>query len=211
MTQNVATHDVAAQASSVQEIGERGKATRQRIIDSGMEVFSRNGFHSTRVDDIVKHARTSHGTFYLYFDSKDDLFKQLVGEVSAAFATLTESLPPIRNNADGRDSLRSWMIAFVDKYKSYGPLIRCWTDAEEPGNGTGIPSLLDTVAEDLAALVRARRTKSFDPAIASLVITAMVERMNYLLENGQLTEPTDRVIDVLVATTMDALWGPGHR
>ena len=205
------TQNVASRVSSVHEIGERGKATRQRIIDSGIEVFSRDGFHSTRVDDIVKHARTSHGTFYLYFDSRDDLFKQLVAEVSAAFATLTDSLPPIRNDVEGRDSLKSWMIAFVDTYKSYGPLIRCWTDAEEPGNESGIPTLVDTAAEDLAAAIQVKPTKSFDPQIASLIITAMIERMNYLLENGQLTEPTHRVIDVLVATTMDALWGPGHR
>jgi AcrR family transcriptional regulator len=37
----------------------------QRLLDAGVEVFAARGYHAARVDDIVKVAETSHGTFYL--------------------------------------------------------------------------------------------------------------------------------------------------
>ena len=75
----------------------RGRATRARLLDAGVKSFSRKGFHATRVDDIVKRAKTCHGTFYLYFASKDDLFEQLVTDVAAEFRELTDALPVIRD------------------------------------------------------------------------------------------------------------------
>jgi AcrR family transcriptional regulator len=38
------------------------------------------GFAATRLDDVARHAGVSKGTLYLYFDSKDDLFKAVVRE-----------------------------------------------------------------------------------------------------------------------------------
>ena len=45
-----------------------------------MRVFADRGFHAARVDDIVRSARTSHGTFYLYFTNKEDLLRALATE-----------------------------------------------------------------------------------------------------------------------------------
>ena len=47
----------------------RGHRTRARLLAAGAEVIARKGLHAARVDDIVKAARSSHGTFYLYFSS----------------------------------------------------------------------------------------------------------------------------------------------
>ena len=49
------------------ELRAQGRKTMRKLLDAGMTVFERRGYHAARVDDIVKVARTSHGTFYLYF------------------------------------------------------------------------------------------------------------------------------------------------
>jgi len=188
----------------------RGRATRARLIDAGVKSFSRKGFHATRVDDIVKRAKTSHGTFYLYFSSKDELFAQLVTEVAGEFRRLTEDLPVIRDNAEGRAALEVWLRAFIDLYGHYGPLIRSWTDAESPDGGAGVPDLLGSIAGGLAAKVKVRASRQLDPFIASLVVVAMVERLNYFLATGQVDETPERVTEVLAAITLDAFYGPGH-
>lgn len=64
------------------ELRARGRKTRRRLLDAGIDVFARRGFHAARVDDIVKAAKTSHGTFYLYFSNKEDLFAALVADVA---------------------------------------------------------------------------------------------------------------------------------
>ena len=46
----------------------------RKLFDAGMRVFAERGYHAARVDDIVRAARTSHGTFYLYFANKEEIF-----------------------------------------------------------------------------------------------------------------------------------------
>ena len=54
----------------------------RKLLDAGVEIFAQRGFHAARVDDIVKLAKTSHGTFYLYFSNKEELFRALAQEVA---------------------------------------------------------------------------------------------------------------------------------
>src|SRR6516164_11150634 len=67
----------------------RGQRTLARLLDGGATVFADRGFHAARVDDIVKAARTSHGTFYLYFSSKEDLLRALAVECAHELDALT--------------------------------------------------------------------------------------------------------------------------
>ena len=64
------------------ELRARGQRTVRKLLDAGIEVFGAKGYHAARVDDIVKVAKTSHGTFYLYFANKEDLFRALALDVA---------------------------------------------------------------------------------------------------------------------------------
>src|SRR5207253_4156448 len=112
------------------ELRAQGKKTMRKLLDAGMTVFERRGYHAARVDDIVKVARTSHGTFYLYFANKEDLFRALLADVAEELNALSESLGTIGPGNDGYDELRSWLGRFLDLYSRYGPVIRAWTEAE---------------------------------------------------------------------------------
>lgn len=50
---------------------------RDKILQSAAALFSRNGYHTTSMDDIVKESGLSKGAIYGYFKSKDDLFLAL--------------------------------------------------------------------------------------------------------------------------------------
>ena len=47
---------------------------RERILQSAVTIFSKNGFDKSRMEDISLEAGISKGTLYLYFKSKDELF-----------------------------------------------------------------------------------------------------------------------------------------
>ncbi|MBI2060925.1 MAG: TetR/AcrR family transcriptional regulator [Nitrospirae bacterium] len=51
---------------------------RQKILSVAARIFSRNGYHETHVSDIIHGARIARGTFYLYFDSKQDILNELI-------------------------------------------------------------------------------------------------------------------------------------
>jgi AcrR family transcriptional regulator len=60
---------------------ERRKDARpSELASAALELFVERGFAATRLDDVAKRAGVSKGTLYLYFDSKDELFKAIVRE-----------------------------------------------------------------------------------------------------------------------------------
>ena len=62
----------------------------RRLSDAGMRVFAERGYHQSRVDDIVRAARTSHGTFYLYFANKEDLLRALAVDCAEEMEALAD-------------------------------------------------------------------------------------------------------------------------
>lgn len=57
--------------------GHRDK-TREKIVDSARRLFNKNGFESVSVDSIMAHAGLTRGGFYSYFDSKSDLYAEVM-------------------------------------------------------------------------------------------------------------------------------------
>jgi len=63
----------------------RRKADRPgEIIAAALDVFSERGFAAARLDDVAKRAGLSKGALYLYFETKEDLFRAVVGEAAGA-------------------------------------------------------------------------------------------------------------------------------
>ncbi len=60
--------------------------TRERILDAALNLFSRKGYHDTRLDEIVAESGTSKGAIYFHFPNKERLFLALLEK----FADLLE-------------------------------------------------------------------------------------------------------------------------
>jgi len=73
-----------AQARSRGE--QRRREKRLAILQAAIGLFARNGFAETGISDIARAAGVSHGTIFLYFPSKDDLFRAAVLEPLETFA-----------------------------------------------------------------------------------------------------------------------------
>ena len=56
----------------------RKEARPQEILDAALAEFAANGYAATRLDDVARRAGISKGTIYLYFDSKEELFRGVV-------------------------------------------------------------------------------------------------------------------------------------
>ena len=51
---------------------------RSLIMDTALEHFANEGFHSTTINHIAKHAGISKGLMYNYFSSKDELLAEII-------------------------------------------------------------------------------------------------------------------------------------
>lgn len=67
--------------------------TRERLFESALEVFRRDGVDAARVDDIATIAGVSRATFYFHFPSKDDVLLARLGESQERIHDRLEDLP----------------------------------------------------------------------------------------------------------------------
>jgi TetR/AcrR family transcriptional regulator len=70
---------VAAMAPRLPGVRQRRKAARpQELLEAALTLFVDKGLAATRSEDVAKLAGVSKGTLYLYYPSKDALFKAVV-------------------------------------------------------------------------------------------------------------------------------------
>jgi AcrR family transcriptional regulator len=183
----------------------------RQLLDAGVEVFASKGYFAARVDDIVKLARTSHGTFYLYFSNKEELFRALAAEVSDEMQTLAESLGPLEPGPEGEARLREWIARFADLYERYGPVIRAWTEAEIGSHEFGRlgNDVLVRFTRVLTRRIAQTASPDLDSTIAAVALVAMFERLNYYVLAGQVRVGREEIVDVLAVVTQRAVFGAG--
>jgi AcrR family transcriptional regulator len=196
--------------AQTRELRARGQRTLRKLLDAGVEVFETRGYHAARVDDVVKLARTSHGTFYLYFANKEDLFRALMAEVAGEMQTLAESLGPLAPGTAGRAELQAWIARFADLYERYGAVIRAWTEAEMGNHELGRlgNDVLGRFTRVLTDRIAAASPKDLDPVVTALAIVAMLERLNYYVLSRQVRIGRADMVETLARVTHAALFGP---
>jgi len=195
--------------SEPRELRARGRHTKRRLLDAGEIVLASKGYHATRVDDVVKVAQTSHGTFYLYFANKEELFRALAAEVAEEMQALAEAMEPLGAGDTGRARLQRWIRQFVDVYRRHGPVIRAWTEAEIGGSEFGRlgTDLLTQFTGVIVGRIAEVAPADLDPTIATLVLVAMLERLNYYALTEQVRIEPDAIADTLARVTHAALFG----
>ena len=59
---------------------------QERIMDASLDEFTREGFESASINQIIKEADISRGSFYTYFEDKHDLFRFIFDKLKASAA-----------------------------------------------------------------------------------------------------------------------------
>jgi AcrR family transcriptional regulator len=73
-----AAADVASRADDAPTRQRRKEARPQELLDAALELFVEKGFAATRAEEVAQRAGVSKGTLYLYYPSKEELFKAVV-------------------------------------------------------------------------------------------------------------------------------------
>lgn len=106
-------------------LGAKGEATRQRLMDAAEEIFGTKGFYQTSVSDITQKAGVAQGTFYLYFPSKNDIFRALVEHLSHALRKETElATVGAKDRLEAERLGAEAFFTFVDKHRNLYRIIR---------------------------------------------------------------------------------------
>jgi AcrR family transcriptional regulator len=199
-------------------LGAQGRQTVRRLLEAGLAEFDETGLQATRVEDIVRRANTSHGTFYLYFANKDDLFRTLLRDALHDMEIITDEFPVVTSNEAGRAALRRWVGRFSDTYAAHATVIRILSQAEIVGEkvyADGLQLLFrlsEAITQGMTVAQRVQNPQSeAEPAehaeLTALACLMMLERVNYLL-SVDVRLPRDEMNDRLTSIIFASFRSP---
>ena len=98
------------------------RSTKSRIVKAAWNLFYKNGYEQTTVEDIINASKTSKGTFYHYFKGKEALLNSLSYLFDQKYEDLAAVIDP---NLSCYDKLASIYICWpTSTLRSWLPKIR---------------------------------------------------------------------------------------
>jgi len=161
---------------------EHRESRREQILIAAWKCFSRNGFHSTSMADVIREAGLSAGAVYLYFRSKDEIIvavgSQVFGGIQGRLAEFAKEEPPPSPADIAGFLIRQPVLAREQAPADLYPLlIAVWSEA------TRNPALID-LADEIFGILRT-------------LITGMLER--WMDAGGTLPMPAKDLAPVFMS------------
>jgi len=101
-----------------------GEGTRERIVESAVELFAQHGYNATSVQDIVTHAGVTKGAFYHHFDSKDAVLLHIYAYTESDF--FDRASAAARNASTATDAIAAMITESVVTVQRYRPYTAIW-------------------------------------------------------------------------------------
>ena len=158
-------------------VGARGQRTQQRILDAALRAFGDQGYHGCSIDRITKLARCSRVSFYQYFESKEEVFRQLAGQVSRQVSASTEALDALTGDREGWTALRAWVARYAEIYARYESVFHAYETDDI------LAAVARRTGDETVARVHSRLvTTTLPPRQLDPVIRLLLACLNHALE-----------------------------
>ncbi len=114
--------------------GERGRQTRQRLLDATVELLTTTSWRSVKVTDIARQARTSPATFYQYFGNVEQAIRVLAEGMVDQAAQLAELVGGDWSEDASWDTARTVTDSFLSYWEDNRAVFRVVDLATEEGD-----------------------------------------------------------------------------
>ena len=106
----------------------RGRKTLRAILDAAAKEFAEKGFHDAGISHITQRAGVALGTFYTYFDSKEEVFRALVRDMSAQVRD--HVAPHVLSAPDQLAAERAGLQTFIEFVREHKEIYRIIDESE---------------------------------------------------------------------------------
>jgi AcrR family transcriptional regulator len=187
----------------------RGEERRRQLLDHATKRFAEVGYHPTSVADIVGGVGVGKGVFYWYFESKEQLFLELLRESQKSLRrsqrdAIADEADPVRRLELGiRAAMRWWaehpdvmnLVQFAATERTFAPALR---RGQEVALGDAVVHLKDAIAEG--------RIRDADPEALGHAVLGLSGHLARELVHRRGDDP-DEVADLTVSILLHGLAG----
>jgi AcrR family transcriptional regulator len=187
----------------------RGQQRRDQLIDFATACFADRGYHDTSVADLVSGLGVGKGVFYWYFESKEQLFAEILREAQldlrrAQRAAIGDERDPVRRIELGIRSSLAW----IEQHPHHDELIRlaATEDRFRPHLQRGEEIALDDLSKHVKDAIVDRGLHDADPEMVAHAILGVVGRLAATFLPGRAAS-AEAVADAAVAFCLGGLLG----
>lgn len=184
----------------------RGVRTRHALITAAREVFERDGYLDARITDIAKEAGVASGSFYTYFDGKEEIFEALVDMVQEEMLH-----PHVRERTgitDPRLLIEAANREYLESYQRNARLMALFEQVAQIDESFRRRRLerSNAFAERNGKLIRHLQEQGLadarlNPVVTAYALASMVSRMAYAVFVLGQPIPPDQLV-----TTLTQIW-----
>ena len=178
------------------------EATRSRLIDAAIEVFSEKGYTAATIDEITQRAGSTPTTLYLHFSSKVGLVRHVLQRADLHFDQAYRELSLIAAEPTP-EAVRSWLNEMMTTWVSVSPVMRGVYEAAAV-NAEVRATLTKAQDTQTAALAEALRgaapalTKADAVVYANILLAPLTDYFGRFLRGEHFHR--NRVVDALTAS-----------
>jgi AcrR family transcriptional regulator len=191
----------------------KGVLTRARLLDAAKQIFEEQGFLEARITDIAERAGLSHGAFYHYFDSKEQVFREVAQTLDDRLSEPMESVIFAESPAGPRDRIFTAIHRHLAQYQQEARIMGVIEEvarydehvfAVRAASGA---RHREQIADSIRRMQRRRLADpALDPDVAAAALGSMVERFAEMwLAQGQLDATLDGAAETLATLFANAL------
>jgi AcrR family transcriptional regulator len=107
---------------------ERGRKTLRRVLEAAGAEFGERGYHEAAITGITQRAGVALGTFYTYFESKEEVFRALVQDMSRSVRQHVAEA--VKDAPDRIAAERIGLAAFIGFVRQHRELYRIIEEAQ---------------------------------------------------------------------------------
>jgi AcrR family transcriptional regulator len=192
----------------------KGVQTRARLLDAAKEIFEENGFLEARISDIAERAGLSHGAFYHYFDSKEQVFREIAELLDEQLAEpMVSVIFAPGSSADPKERLYTALRSHLERYRDEAQImgvieqVARYDDHVAAVRSASNKRHREAIETSIRGMQRRGIADStLDPKIAAAALGSMVERFAEMaLAQGQLDCELDDAANTLARLFVNAL------
>ncbi|WP_158211493.1 TetR/AcrR family transcriptional regulator [Alkalihalobacterium alkalinitrilicum] len=178
---------------------ERGRITKLKLIEAAEGVFGELGFFQAGITDITREAGVALGTFYTYFQSKEEIFKDLVTfrlhELKKEIALETHG---ITDRLDLERKGLKVFFKFIQKHPFHYRLMRQSEFVDEKFHRKIYESFAAGYIRSLSKSMANKQIRKIDPEILVYCFMGISDYIGMRWVLWEKTEVDDRIIDELM-------------
>ena len=183
---------------------ERRKAeTRREIIDAAFTCFAEQGYHATGIADIAARLGIGHGTFYRYFNDRNELLDVLRDEAVRAISDdlMVSVVDALELDLDA--ALRLVVVTLVDGFERHRGVITAMVNRMPAGNNANVLPEIEGDLHRLASLLPRRHRPDLPPEQLEGVVFMLMGVLVSTCLRTALARPAgvdrDQLVDLTVA------------